>query len=461
MTSARPSNVARTAPVETVADLAAWFQRGAKPKAEWRIGCEHEKLGMQADALAPLPYGGARGIRAMLEGLQQFGWTPILEDGHVIALTRPQALGGGEVSLEPGGQLEYSGPPHANLHETARDGEAHLKEVRQVAQKLGQRYLALGYMPFWKSAEGEAMPKSRYRIMGQFLADKGRRSRDMMFLSAAAQVSLDYASEADMVQKMRTALALQPLATALFANSPFRDGKPGGELSARSLAWTDIDSARTGLLPFVFGEGFGFAAYTEWALDVPMCFLRRGGAYVDVSGQNFRDFLRGALPALPGEKPTMQDWKDHLSVIFPEVRLKQVLEMRGADTGPLPMLWALAAFWVGLFYHQPSLDEASALVADWSVADLQALRLAAPKEALRAAIGGRSLQELAQQVLPLAAAGLRARAAHSADAEDETVYLEPLMQIAQHGRSRAEDWLEAYRTEWDKSLTPLLTHTRL
>ena len=461
MTSARPADADQAAPVESAAELEAWFARGAKPRRDWRIGCEHEKLGMQANAIAPLPYDGAHGIRAMLEGLQQFGWEPILESGRVIALTRPAAQGGGEVSLEPGGQLEYSGPPHASLHDAAADGEAHLAEVKKVADRLGQRYLGLGYMPFWDAEAAAVMPKSRYRIMGKFLAETGKRSRDMMFLSASAQVSLDYGSEADMVQKMRLALALQPLTTALFANSPFRSNKPDGDLSVRSLAWTDTDGARTGLLPFVFADGFGFAAYTEWALDVPMCFLRRGGTYKDVRNQNFRDFLRGALPALPGEKPRLQDWEDHLSVIFPEVRLKQVLEMRGADTGPLPMLWALAAFWVGLLYHQPSLDEASALVAAWKLEEMQELRLAAAQQALRARIGGRSLQEIAQQMLPLAAKGLQARAHASADGADERIYLEPLLAIAASGRSRAEDWLDAYQGKWGKSLAPLLTETVL
>ena len=424
-------------------ELVAYLERGAKPREHWRIGTEHEKFGYALDDLRPLPYEGPAGIRAMLEGLGRFSWRPVLEEGKVISLE----MDGQAITLEPGGQLELSGAPLATLHETCDEVNTHLDQVKTVAGELGVAFLGLGFQPKWPRAEIPVMPKERYGIMRRYMPTRGTLGLDMMLRTCTVQVNLDVASEADMVKKFRVALALQPVATALFANSPFTEGKPNGFLSYRSQIWTDTDPDRCGILPFVFEDGMGFERYAEHALDVPMYFVYRQG-YRDAAGQSFRDFLDGKLPALPGERPTLKDWEDHLTTLFPEVRLKQFLEMRGADGGPWRRLCALPALWVGLLYDDGALDAAWDLVKDWSAEERAEMRAEVPKRGLGTQVGGRPLVELAAQVLEIAAAGLEARARLDAFGDDEAHFLDALRTIIETGKTPAEELLEAYEGQW-------------
>ncbi len=424
-------------------ELVAYLERGAKPREHWRIGTEHEKFGYSLDDLRPLPYEGPAGIRAMLEGLGRFSWRPVLEEGKVISLE----MDGQAITLEPGGQLELSGAPLATLHETCDEVNTHLDQVKTVAGELGVAFLGLGFQPKRPRAEIPVMPKERYGIMRRYMPTRGTLGLDMMLRTCTVQVNLDVASEADMVKKFRVALALQPVATALFANSPFTEGKPNGFLSYRSQIWTDTDPDRCGILPFVFEDGMGFERYAEHALDVPMYFVYRQG-YVDAAGQSFRDFLDGKLAALPGERPTLKDWEDHLTTLFPEVRLKQFLEMRGADGGPWRRLCALPALWVGLLYDDGALDAAWDLVKDWSAEERAEMRAEVPKRALGTQVGGRPLVELAAQVLEIAAAGLKARARLDAFGEDEAHFLDALRTIVASDKTPAEELLEAYEGPW-------------
>ena len=355
-----------SARIESKTELVEYLDAGSKPRADWRIGTEHEKFGFTTADLRPLPYEGKASIRAMLEGLRDtFGWESIIEGGHLIGLKKD----GASVSLEPGGQFELSGAPLETIHQTCNEVGSHLAEVRQIAQPLGIAFLGTGASPLWSLAETPVMPKGRYRIMTEYMDKVGRLGRQMMFRTCTVQTNLDFGSEADMVKKFRVSLALQPLGTALFANSPFLDGRPNGFLSYRSQIWTDTDPDRTGMLPFVFDQGFGFEQYVDYALDVPMYFVRRQGKYLDASGLSFRDFMAGKLPILPGELPAMGDFEDHLSTIFPEVRLKRFLEMRGSDAGPWSRLCAFSAFWTGLLYCDQCLDAAWDLVKDWTDAE--------------------------------------------------------------------------------------------
>jgi len=352
--------------IESRDELVAYLEAGNKPMADWRIGTEHEKFGFYRQGHAPVPYDGERGIRALLEGMKhRFCWDGVMERGNIIALQRPECPKGGVVSLEPGGQLELSGAPLANLHETDEELRHHLSEVTEIGGELGIGFLGIGFSPKWTLAETPVMPKARYGIMQRYMPKKGRLGLDMMFRTATVQVNLDFADEADMVAKMRVGLALQPIATALFANSPFTDGRPNGFQSYRAEVWRDTDPDRTGNLPFAFEPGMGFERYVDYALDVPMYFVYRRERYIDTAGASFRDFLAGRLGELRGERPTFDDWADHLTTLFPDVRLKRFLEMRGADAGPFAELMALPAFWVGLTYDPASLAEASALIADW------------------------------------------------------------------------------------------------
>ena len=342
-------------------DLVDYIASGEKPREDWRIGTEHEKFGYTNEDLRPLPYAGPRGIHAMLEGLSRFGWQRVEEAGNLIALVDDA---GGSITLEPGGQLELSGAPLEDLHQTCAEVQKHLAQVREVAEPLGISFLGSGFQPKWRREDIPMMPKGRYEIMRSYLPTRGSMGLDMMFRTCTVQVNLDFSSEADMVKKFRVSMALQPIATALFANSPFEEGKPSGFLSRRSHTWTDTDPDRCGILPFVFEAGMSYERYVDYILDVPMFFVYRDGRYIDASGQSFRDFLAGRLPALPGEFPTSGDWSDHLTTAFPEVRMKKFLEMRGADGGPWRSLCALPAFWVGLLYDQEALDEAAELVSD-------------------------------------------------------------------------------------------------
>ncbi len=443
-------------PIEGKADLIAWIARGEKPASAFRIGTEHEKVPFYPEGLKPVPYEGQKGIRRLLEGMEGLlGWEPIMEGDHPIGLA--DVTGGGAISLEPGGQFELSGAPVETLHDTHRETICHLMQVNQVAKPLGMRFLTLGMSPLWTSGETPVMPKSRYVIMANYMPKVGSKGLDMMFRTTTVQVNLDFASEADMVKKLRVSVALQPLATALFANSPFTDGKPNGFLSYRSEIWRDTDNNRAGMMPFAFEPGMGFERYVDYALDVPMYFIKRGDHYHDVTGSSFRDLLAGKHPAMPGQKAIISDWANHLSTIFPEVRLKRYLEMRGADAGPSPYLTALSAFWVGLLYNQNALDAAWDLVRDWTAAERQQLRDDVPSKAMKATIRGRSLQEIAQDVLALSRAGLVARGRLDADGRDEARYLDVLDGIARTGRTQAEDLLDRYHGVWGRSVAPAFT----
>jgi glutamate--cysteine ligase len=427
-------------------ELVEWFEVGSKPKADWRIGTEHEKFGFTWNDLKPLPYDGAASIKAMLEGLRdRFDWSPIEENGYLIGLKK----NGASVSLEPGGQFELSGAPLEHIHQTCNEVGQHLSEVREIAEPLGIGFIGLGASPIWSMEETPIMPKGRYKIMRAYMEKVGRLGRQMMFRTCTVQSNLDYGSEADMVKKFRVSLALQPLGTALFANSPFLEGRPNGFLSYRSQIWTDTDPDRTGMLPFVFEDGFGFERYVDYALDVPMYFVRRGGKYLDASGLSFRDFMDGKLPILPDEKPAIDDFEDHLSTIFPEVRLKRFLEMRGSDSGPWSRLCAFSAFWTGLLYDEDALDAAWELVKSWTAGDREALRQTVRTIGLKAPVpGGRTLQDLGAEVLEIAREGLRSRAKLSVSGDDETGFLQELDRTIETGITPAEELLRSYHEDW-------------
>jgi glutamate--cysteine ligase len=441
-------------PIEHKAQLAEYLEAGCKPKEAWRIGTEHEKFGYCKDDHKPIPYEGKRSVLAMLEGLRDLhGWAPLEEGGKLIGLTKD----GANVSLEPGGQLELSGAPLETIHETCDEVNDHLRDVKDIADKVGVGFIGLGAAPEWMHDEMPVMPKGRYKLMTDYMDRVGTMGKTMMYRTCTVQVNLDFGSEADMVQKLRVALALQPVATALFANSPFFEGKPNGHKSWRARVWRDLDADRTGMLPFVFEDGFGFDAWADYALDVPMYFVYRDGVYIDALGQSFRDFLNGELPALPGETPTLSDWADHLTTIFPEARIKKFMEMRGADGGPWRRLCALPAFWVGLMYDQGALDAAWDLVKDWDADTREALRVAASKDALQAQVNGIDMANLARQVLDLSEAGLKARARPGAGGmvPDETHFLNALRESVDSGMVPADELLERYRTDWNGDLGPI------
>ncbi|MEL3890582.1 glutamate--cysteine ligase [Ferrovibrio sp. MS7] len=440
-------------PVTDISQLVAYVAEGSKPKEAWRIGTEHEKLGYNTQDFRPLPYEGPAGIQRLLTELQRFGWQPVEEAGKVIALT----LDNQSITLEPGGQFELSGAPLETIHQTCIEVSTHLRQVREVGQELGIAMAGLGMQPKWRRADIPMMPKGRYKIMTEYMPKKGNLGLDMMYRTCTVQVNLDYASEADMVKKFRVGLALQPAATAMFANSPFTEGKPNGFLSFRSHIWTDTDPDRSGMLPFVFEDGMGFERYVQHALDVPMYFVYRDGQYIDATGQSFRDFLAGRLPAAPGEIPTLRHWADHLTTLFPEVRMKRFLEMRGADGGPWSRLCALPALWVGLLYDQTALDAAWDLCKDWTHEERARLRVEAPKYGLHTPFRNGTLQDVAREVVKIAQAGLRARKRISPAGEDETHFLAPLQAIVESGETPAEALLKLYNGRWNRSVDPVFT----
>ena len=443
--STKTGSDTKSAVIEHRDQLIASFAKGEKPKDRWRIGTEHEKFVYRtADHRAPA-YAEPGGIRELLMGLTEFGWRPVMEGDNVIALSGSD----GSISLEPAGQFELSGAPLDNLHQTCAETGRHLEQVATIGERLGLGFMGLGLWPDKARADLPVMPKGRYEIMLRHMPRVGSMGLDMMLRTCTIQVNLDYSSEADMVKKFRVGLALQPLATALFANSPFLEGRPNGFLSYRSHIWSDTDPARTGMLPFVFEDGFGYERYADYALDVPMYFVYRDGRYIDAAGLSFRDFLKGELSVLPGEKPTLEDWSDHLSTAFPEVRLKSFLEMRGADGGPWGRICALPALWVGLLYDQGVLDAAWDMVKGWSMADRETLRAEVPRLALDGPLpGGGRLRDIAGQVLDIAHAGLAARARHDGAGTDETGFLDPLREIVRTGKVPAEQLLERYHGAW-------------
>jgi len=421
--------------IESKDQLTAYLASGCKPKDQWRIGTEHEKFVFCRTSLKPVPYEGETGIRAILEKLsEETGWSIIRENDLPIGLKGE----GASVSLEPGGQFELSGAPLETVHQTCDEVHTHLAAIKKVCDPMGVAFLGMGFAPTWSLDETPRMPKPRYNIMRAYMPTKGTLGLDMMHRTCTVQVNLDFASEADMAAKFRTSLALQPISTALFANSGLIEGKPSGFASYRAHIWTDTDPDRTGLLQFVFEDGFGFERYTDYMLDVPMYFVRRNGEYIDASGQSFRDFMKGELPALPGVKPTMEDWEDHLSTAFPEVRLKTFLEMRGADGGPWARICALPALWVGLLYDDDAQAAAWDVAKDWSAEEREQLRSDAARFGLRAKAGGRTVQEIALEVLKISREGLRRRARMGNLKEDETTYLDPLVKIAESGVTMGE-----------------------
>ncbi|MBK1696776.1 glutamate--cysteine ligase [Rhodovibrio salinarum] len=447
---------AKGAPIERRDQLVQSLADGCKPRSDWRIGTEHEKFVYTVDGHRPVPYAapeGQPGIENLLEGIARYGWQRVEENGHVIAL---KGRHGCNVSLEPGGQLELSGAPVRTLHETCREVNQHLSQVKQVAQPLGVGMLGMGFTPDWRRDEMPWMPKQRYEVMGNYMPKVGTLGLDMMLRTCTVQVNLDFADEADMVKKMRVGLALQPVATALFANSPFTEGKPNGFLSYRSHIWTDTDPDRCGMLPFVFDEGFGFERYVDYVLDVPMYFVFRDGVFHDVAGKSFRDFLNGKLEGFEGEVPHMSDWSDHLTTLFPEVRLKSYIEMRGADGGPWHVLCALPAFWVGLLYNSSALDAAWDLMKGWTVEELQELRAQVPRHGLKAQVGGTRVLDLARETLEIADHGLATR--NNTDGifgQDERQFLTPLKRIVDSGETWAEEKLRHYHGKWNQSVDPI------
>jgi len=440
-------------PIGSRDDLVRYLEAGSKPRADWRIGTEHEKFVYDPRTFKPVPYDGRPGIRLLLEGMARFGWQPILEGENIIGLSQD----GASLSLEPGGQFELSGAPLKTVHETCTEVNTHQRQVREVAGEIGAGVIGLGYAPTWSLDEVPQMPKGRYGIMRRYMPKVGGYGLEMMFRTCTVQVNLDFSSEADMVKKFRVGLALQPVATALFANSPFREGRPNGFLSLRSQVWTDVDNARAGMLPWVFEDGMGFERYVDYALSVPMYFVYRDGKYIDVAGKCFRDFLDGRVPELKGVEPTMADWADHLTTIFPEVRLKKFLEMRGADSGTWRRICGLPALWTGVYYDQAALDAAWDMVKDWTAEEREAMRDAVPKLGFKTPFRNTSVLELARQMLEISAAGLKRRAAEDSAGMTEEGFLMPLRELVTRGYTRAEELLMRYNGEWKGDMRPLFT----
>jgi glutamate--cysteine ligase len=438
-------------PITSKDDLVNFLADGVKPKSEWRIGTEHEKFGYNLKTFQPLPYDGKPGIRAMLEGMKRFGWEGIYEGDYIIGLKQA----GGAISLEPGGQFELSGAPLKSLHETCAEVNLHLEQVSEIANEIGAGFLGLGYHPTARLDDVPVMPKGRYNIMRRYMPHVGSMGLEMMFRTCTIQVNLDFSSEADMIKKFRVGLALQPIATAIFACSPFREGRPNGFLSYRAHVWTDVDNARSGMLPWVFDDGMSFERYVDYALDVPMYFIYRDGKYHDVAGKSFRDFLAHKLPGFEKIDPTLSDWADHLTTIFPEVRLKKFLEMRGADGGLWRRICALPALWTGIYYDQSSLDAAWDLVKDWTAEERSALRESVPKLGLNTPFRNTNVKAIARHMLDLSRNGLRLRAQTDSVGGTEEGFIEPLFQIVGNGKTRAEELLERYEGPWQRDVSKI------
>lgn len=435
-------------PVENKRQLVEWIEAGCKPKDKWLIGTEHEKFGFYLKCHSPVPYGGSKGIRELLNRLQQISsWEAIMDDGNIIGLAAPE--GGGAISLEPGGQFELSGAPLLTIHETCRESNAHLAMLKEISIDLGIGFLGMGGSPVWTFDETPRMPKSRYDIMRNYMPKVGSQGRDMMYRTACIQVNLDFDSESDMRRKLQTSLKLQSMASAFFASSPFTEGKPNGLLSWRSDIWRDVDNQRGGYHAFMLDKGFGFENYVDWALDIPMYFAIRDGKYHDCTHVTFRQFMNGALKGeISDPVANMGDWVNHLSTLFPDVRLKRFLEMRGADGGPWRRICALSAFWVGLLYDENSLTAATDHVAGWTPQMVEKLRDEVPAKGFQAQIDGRALLDHAREILEISVAGLKSRDFKNALGVDETVFLEPLRETAASGMTHAEKLLQLYQGSW-------------
>jgi glutamate--cysteine ligase len=439
--------------IESRDDLVRHLSKGMKPKSAWRIGTEHEKFVYCPQTLKPLAYEGQPGIRQLLEGMGRFGWQPVKEGENIIG----GSLNGASLSLEPGGQFELSGAPLKSIHETCAEVNTHLAQTREVANEIGAGVLGLGFAPSWTLDEVPVMPKGRYGIMRKYMPKVGGYGLDMMFRTCTVQVNLDFADEADMVKKFRVGLALQPITTALLANSPFREGRSSGFLSYRAQVWTDVDLARSGMLPFVFEDGMSFERYVDYALDVPMYFVYRDGKYHDVAGKSFRDFLARKIPEVAQFEPSMSDWADHLTTIFPEVRLKQFLEMRGADGGQWRRICGMPALWVGLVYDSVALDAAWDMVKDWTTEERQALRDVVAKQGFRAPFRNTTVLELARRMLEISGEGLRRRASLDSAGMSEDGFINPLRELVARGQTRAEELLHAFQNEWKGDMSKLFS----
>jgi glutamate--cysteine ligase len=441
-------------PLSSVSELSAYMAQGSRPKEKFRIGTEHEKFVFFHADRSPVPYYGDASISALLKGMQEkLGWEPIMDGENIIGLGERSGMGA--ISIEPGGQFELSGAPVETIHETCRESNGHLALVKQIAEPMGIRFLGLGGSPTWTLAETPRMPKSRYDIMTRYMPKVGSKGLDMMYRTCTIQVNLDFSSEEDMAAKMRVSMKLQSIATALFASSPFTEGKPNGLVSWRGDIWRDTDNQRSGVLPFVFHKGFRFADYVEWALDVPMYFIVRDGKYHECTHITFRQFMDGALKGQIADwEPNMGDWTNHLSTLFPDVRLKRFLEMRGADGGPWRRICALPAFWVGLLYDDAALADAEALTADWTVDDVRAMRDAVPAKGLTAEIRGRSVLDVARDAVSIASAGLKARNRLNGDGQDESIFLQPLEEVLAKKTTLADDMLALYHGRWNGSVDP-------
>ena len=438
--------------IQSKEDLIKPFQNGEKKPSDFKIGTEHEKFVFHIDTLKPVSFSGKSSIENLLIALKKYGWESILEDGNTIGLSRDKSLGGGTITLEPAGQLELSGAPLTNIHETFNELDEHRSQISKEGSNLGLGFLGAGLTPDWSFDEMPIMPKSRYQIMKNYMPKKGNLGLDMMFRSTTIQVNLDYSSESDMIKKFKVSLALQPIATALFANSPFLDGNLTGYNSFRSHIWTDTDPDRTGMLPFVFDGEMSYEKYVDYALKVPMYFIYRDGNYLDVSGSSFEDFLNGDLDEFPNEKPNIIDWENHLTTIFPEVRLKSFLEMRGADGGSFESVCALSSFWVGLLYDSESLDSSFNLIKDFNIKQLQELRIEVAKNGLHSIIEGIEIQEIAKKVLKLSREGLRNRNILNENGDSEEIFLDPLQKILSSGKSPSDDLIQKFSNNWNKNL---------
>jgi len=449
-------------PITSVRQLAEYFAAGCKPKADFRIGTEHEKFGFRLGDLSPPPYEPAGGspasIRDLLSGLRRFGAEPILDDGHTIGLKQQAA----SISLEPAGQLELSGGAVRTLHETKAELDAHFDQVRQVARQLDMGFAPLGFHPLAARADMPWMPKGRYAIMRRYMPLVGSLGLDMMTRTCTVQVNLDFASERDMVRKLRVSLLLQPLATALFANSPFTEGRVNGFMSFRAHVWTDTDNQRSGIPKVMFEDGFGFERYAEWVVNsVPMYFIYRNGRYIDVAGRSFAEFMKHGLPDVPGVVATTGDFADHVTTVFTDVRIKRFLEMRGADAGRADMMVAQSALWTGLLYDDAALTAAEALLRDVRWEDAVELRAAVPRFGLDAPWRGGNLRALAADVVAIAMDGLRGRSQQNATGDNESIYLRPLLDIVEGAPTQAEHWLARHNGPWQGDVGQIFTEAAI
>jgi glutamate--cysteine ligase len=463
-------------PIESLRQLAEYIAVGCKPRDRFGIGTEHEKFGFRRKDLTPPPYEPSDGqpgsIRGVLHGLEAYDASPILDRGNIIGLKQgvaglKQGMGGLEqgeasISLEPGGQLELSGAITKTVHETRAELDAHFDQVRAVSRGLELGFAPLGFHPLAKREEIPWMPKGRYAVMRRYMPLAGTMGLDMMTRTCTVQVNLDYESEADMVRKLRVGLLLQPLATALFANSPFTEGKENGYLSYRAHVWTDTDNQRSGIPRIMLEDGFGFERHAAWLVDrVPMYFVYRDGRYIDVAGASFRDFMNGKVPALAGIVPTVGDFADHITTAFTDVRLKRFLEMRGSDAGSAGMMVAQSALWVGLLYDEAALDSAVALVRGMTWDDANTLRAAVPRHGLRVPYLGGTLRDLARDVVAIARDGLRARNLRDKDGNDESIHLAPLYDIVAGGPVQAEHWLARNRSAWHGDIREIFAESAI